>query len=81
MKPGTLWIALIAMAAIASCKKEKNSSVMTPPTDSTRIPDDKIKDTAISFSRDIYLWNTQIPDTFKTQDYSDPNAIMVGIRK
>jgi carboxyl-terminal processing protease len=81
MKPGNLWIALIAMAAIASCKKEKSSSVVTPPTDSTRIPDDKIKDTAISFSRDIYLWNTQIPDTFKTQDYNDPNAIMVGIRK
>ncbi len=72
---------LSALAIFSSCKKDKGSSVVTPPADTTETMADKIKDTAISYSRDIYLWNTHIPDTFNTHAYADPDAIMVGIRK
>src|SRR5690606_14658368 len=37
-------------------------------------------DTTIEYARDIYLWNTQIPDTFNARAYADPDAIMEGIR-
>lgn len=80
MKTG-LWTILLAIAIFSSCKKDKGSSVVTPPVDTTATLADKIKDTSVSYSRDIYLWNTHIPDTFKTRDYADPDAIMVGIRK
>lgn len=85
MRSALLWAVLVVLAVAGSCKKEKSSSVVTPPVDTTgntgNTTASKIKDTAISYSRDIYLWNTQIPDTFKTQDYADPNAIMEGIRR
>ncbi|MCR6721128.1 MAG: S41 family peptidase [Chitinophagaceae bacterium] len=41
---------------------------------------DKIKDTSISYARDIYLWYDQIPSSFKARSYSDPNKIMEAIR-
>lgn len=81
MKYRVLCSAVMIILISQSCKKEKSSSVVTPPTDTASTADDKIKDTAISYSRDIYLWNTHIPDTFKTQDCADPNAIMEGIRR
>jgi carboxyl-terminal processing protease len=82
MKSGFLCTFLLALLTFSACKKEKSSSIIDPPGgDTTVTPDDKLKDTAIAYSRDIYLWNTHIPDTFKTQDYADPDAIMVGIRK
>jgi len=31
-------------------------------------------------SRDIYLWNTQIPATFNARSYTDPAAVMTAIR-
>lgn len=41
---------------------------------------DKIKDTAIAYARDIYLWYDQIPSSFKARNYADPNKIMEAIR-
>lgn len=80
MKPGVLWILLVAIAALGACKKDKGSNVVTPPVDTTSHRD-AVKDTALSYSRDIYLWNTHIPDTFNAQAYADPDAIMEGIRR
>ncbi|RYY09611.1 MAG: hypothetical protein EOO04_38135, partial [Chitinophagaceae bacterium] len=45
------------------------------------IVNDKIKDTVLGYSQDIYLWFEQIPSTFKPRTYADPNKIMTAIRE
>src|SRR5687767_5971986 len=37
-------------------------------------------DTAVTYARDIYLWYNNIPTTFDAHNFSDPNAVMEGIR-
>jgi len=56
-----------------SCRKNDNSGSGTSTAD-------KIKDTTISYTRDIYLWYSQIPSNFNARSYADPNAIMEAIR-
>jgi len=60
-----------------SCKKEKTNGGGNPPPTSGV---DKIKDSTVLYSRDIYLWYSQIPSTFNGQTYADPNKIMEAIR-
>ncbi len=67
-------------ALISSCKKNKDTpDPVTPPQDSTTLAS-KAKDSALIVSKDFYLWYNQIPSTFNTQSYSDPNAVMVALR-
>lgn len=64
---------------ISSCKKDKvvdNSPGPSPVVSAT----DKMKDTVLLYSRDIYLWNTQIPSGFNPRTYEDPHKIMTAIR-
>ena len=70
-----LFIAAACLAFFISCKKEK-SNAPPPPTGTI----DKVKDSAVLYSRDIYLWYSQIPASFNGQTYADPNAIMTAIR-
>jgi hypothetical protein len=37
-------------------------------------------DTAANYAREIYLWYNNIPGTFDAHNFSDPNAVMQGIR-
>mgnify|MGYP001233695857 CR=1 FL=1 len=73
------WYFIVTMAclAVVSCKKDKDTPGPNPPSTTEA---DKIKDTTIEYSRDIYLWYDQIPADFKARSYSDPNAIMEAIR-
>ncbi len=71
-----LFIATACLALFISCKKEKTNSGNPPPVSGT----DKIKDSTVLYSRDIYLWYSQIPSNFNGQTYADPNAIMTAIR-
>lgn len=64
------------MMVFVSCRK--NDTVSAPPPDSL---EDRQKDTALAYSRDIYLWNTQIPETFNAREYDNLDALMMGIRK
>ncbi len=41
---------------------------------------DKIKDSTLIYSRDIYLWDSQIPTSFNAQTYAGPKEIMTAIR-
>ena len=43
-------------------------------------PVDKLKDSTVFYSRDIYLWYAQIPASFNGQTYADPDKIMTAIR-
>ncbi|MFI5131331.1 MAG: S41 family peptidase [Chitinophagales bacterium] len=73
-----LFIVLACLAFVTSCKKEKSIGSNPPPPPTTGT--DKIKDSVVLYSRDIYLWYSQIPSNFNGQTYADPNAIMTAIR-
>lgn len=71
----TVGLALLAggLLFFASCKKNDSGG-------SGNTTADKVKDTTISYTRDIYLWYSQIPSSFNARSYADPNAIMEAIR-
>ena len=77
-------IFVMALVFLSACKKERPDvaavplSIVSPPVIATSST--LVKDTAIKVSRDLYLWNTQIPATFKAGDYADPAEIMKAIR-
>ena len=69
---------LIGIMIMASCTKEdviENGS--DPQTVNVA---DRIKDSVLLFSQDIYLWNSQIPSTFNPRNFSDPDKVMSAIR-
>ena len=70
---------------LAACKKNNDTLAPKPPADTVRTPvstanPQLIKDSVLIYSKDIYLWNTQIPATFNPQAYTDPPAVMTAIR-
>ena len=67
-----------ATLILGACKKNKD--VVAPPPPPQVSPADKIKDTVLLYSRDIYLWHEQIPSTFNARNYADPDKIMTAIR-
>jgi carboxyl-terminal processing protease len=69
---------LAGLCFLFACKK--NDVQDNPgPQPSAEIAD-KLKDTAVLYSRDIYLWYSQIPSTFNGRNYDDPDKIMTAIR-
>jgi hypothetical protein len=82
MKTKLLLAGLAGIFFASSCKKSSDTTPAPPPTDTTTTVSlaDKQKDTVLLYSRDIYLWYSQIPSTFNARSYSDPNAIMEAIR-
>jgi carboxyl-terminal processing protease len=83
MKHRLLWATFAAVAFLASCKKENSlqgnlNPAPTPPTTSAA---DALKDTALAYSRDIYLWYNQIPTTFNARSYTGLDKIMTAIRQ
>lgn len=60
------------MFSFFGCKKENNNSGTTA--------DDKIKDSAWSYAKDLYLWNKNLPSNFNARTYADPDAIMKALR-
>ena len=68
---------IVVLALLTSCKKDSGGGGGgTPP-----VVKDKVKDTTIQYTRDIYLWYQQIPSSFNEQTYADPNKIMEAIRR
>jgi carboxyl-terminal processing protease len=75
---------VIALGAFSSCKKEDISSGKNPsPANPTTpvVTADALKDSALAYSRDIYLWYNQIPATFNTKSYADLDAEMTALRQ
>ncbi len=76
MKSEFLTIIIAGLTFLISCKKNSvESNPAQPP-----VTVDKIKDSAVLYSRDIYLWYSQIPSSFNGQSYTDPGKIMTAIR-
>ena len=63
-----------------SCKKENGIENNPEPGPAPVSVADKMKDSVLLYSQDIYLWNTQIPASFNPRTYSDPDKIMTAIR-
>jgi hypothetical protein len=64
-----------------SCRKNdalKNNVVPSPDPVVTKA--DKVKDTVLIHTKDVYLWDTQIPQDFNPRSYADPDKIMTDIR-
>ncbi|HEV7331549.1 MAG TPA: S41 family peptidase [Flavisolibacter sp.] len=75
--------ALLLVFTLAACKKEIEPQQNNPtptPTDNTSAAD-KLKDSTLIYSKDIYLWNEKIPASFNARSYADPAAIMTAIRQ
>lgn len=78
---------LSALLFVVACKKDRDVIAVTPPpnpgagnTGVVTTSPELIKDSVLKFTKDLYLWNTQIPPTFNAQYYADPAAIMTAIR-
>jgi C-terminal processing protease CtpA/Prc len=76
--------ALLLVLFFSACKKEEslqpNNLTPTTPT-ATTSPEDKLKDSTLLYTKDIYLWSDKIPATFNARSYADPAAIMTAIRQ
>jgi len=82
LKKSFPFIIAVGMLTIFSCKKEMsndNGGITPPPVDSVKLSD-KLNDTTLEFSRDIYLWYKQIPANFNARQYNDPNEVMTALR-
>src|SRR5678809_2053 len=77
-----LTASLAGLFLLQACKKNDAVNNLNPsPTPGTATTANTIKDTTLSYSKDLYLWYTQIPSSFNAQSYADPNAIMEGLRQ
>ncbi|MET0242745.1 MAG: S41 family peptidase [Flavitalea sp.] len=79
LKHSLVAMALAGIVLTSSCKKNSSDDDNGGSTEPTLA--DKIKDSTLAYSRDIYLWYDQIPSTFDTKSYADPNELMVALRK
>jgi len=73
----------LGLTICSSCRKEPEISAAAPPGAMSPAPgtlSDKLKDTTLLFSKDIYLWYEQIPPGFNARSYNDPAGIMTSIR-
>jgi Periplasmic protease len=76
MKRNVLLLGALLSLYLTSCKKDSSDpSPSNPPTAA-----DKLKDSVLLYTRDIYLWYNQIPQSFDARKYSDPDKIMAAIR-
>jgi len=80
-----LMVFILAVSILSACKKG-NDVIATTPTP-TPIPvavttdPEKIKDSTLLYTKDVYLWYNQIPATFNARSFADPVAIMTAIRQ
>ena len=77
---------MFALTTLIACKKTQDVPVTTTPIPTptpvavTTDPE-KIKDSALLYAKELYLWYNQIPSTFDPRSFADPIAVMTGIRQ
>jgi carboxyl-terminal processing protease len=82
MKPHAFVAFILGMSLFASCKKNKDvQNNLNPTPDPVASVEDRMKDSALEYSKDIYLWYNQIPSTFNARTYADLDKLMTGIRQ
>ena len=77
-------LALVAgLGFFSACKKdiqEQPAEVTSPANVPLAAADPRLKDSALLYARDLYLWHSQIPATFNAQAYDDANKVLEAIR-
>lgn len=77
-QPKSIFSVLLAALFFVSCKKDRDVAAdTTPPVSAT----DKLKDSALLFTKDIYLWYSQIPSTFSAQSFTSLDKMMTAVRQ
>ncbi|MFL5809205.1 MAG: S41 family peptidase [Flavisolibacter sp.] len=74
----------LGLILFSSCKKNDLQNNLNPTVDSTTTTvsaADKLKDSALEYSKDIYLWYNQISPSFNARSYADLDKLMTGIRQ
>src|SRR5215208_7676496 len=71
---------IVVLTALGSCKKNDLQNSLNPSTPTTTSAD-ALKDSALLYSKDIYLWYNQIPSTFNARSYADLDKEMTAIRQ
>ncbi|MBD0284626.1 MAG: hypothetical protein ICV79_04290 [Flavisolibacter sp.] len=79
MKNPLIILGTLLICFFASCKKERGETVTS--TTSQTPTADPLKDSALLFSRELYLWYNQIPSSFNARSYEDLNKLMTAIRQ
>src|SRR4051812_42855557 len=73
---------VVALFLVASCKKNDIQENLNPtPTPTPVASADALKDTALAYTKDVYLWYNQIPTSFSARNYADYDKIMTAIRQ
>jgi len=75
MKLRLLIVVLSGFAIFSSCRKNDTGG------NNGTTDENILKDSILAISRDVYLWNTQIPSDFSARSYDGPSEIMEAIRK
>ena len=78
MKCRLILLAIAVILLVTSCKKNEVQNLNPQPPQTSL--DDKLKDSVVLYSQDIYLWYSQIPASFNGRSYADPDKIMNAIR-
>ncbi len=75
-------IIMLSLSVFISCQKNINAGGATTPTPTpVASANDKLEDTVLLDTRDIYLWYSQIPSTFNPRIYANPDSIMTAIHQ
>lgn len=78
-------VLVLSLSIITACKKgqdvQTSTTISTPTPTPVAVDPDKVKDTVLLDSKDIYLWYNQIPSSFNARSYADPSAIMTAIQQ
>src|ERR1035437_4219903 len=75
-------IIMLSLSVFISCQKNIDTGGATTPTPTpVASANDKLEDTVLLDTRDIYLWYSQIPSTFNPRIYANPDSIMTAIHQ
>lgn len=77
-----LFFSVMMVSFFTACKKDDLTTNLSPADPSNNVSvSDKLKDTSLSYARDIYLWYNQIPANFNARTHTDLETLMKGLRQ
>ena len=74
-----LFIIFCGLGIFSACRKTHDVMPSAAPPVAVAVSPALIKDSALMYARDFYLWYNQIPSTFDAKSYEDPAKIMEAI--
>lgn len=72
---------LLGLGLLSACKKDDVQAPDQPSDPNGPVTAADLKDSAVAYSRDIYLWYNQIPSNFNGRSYDNLDGLMTAIRQ